>query len=134
MTLKYNDLKAWLAPQLSESPVFSPGPIVPQLEQISPDEILYLVRVGRSGFDTDEKLFERLIFQAYVISGQNDYDSGEALIYEVDQIMLNIAAGTKIGDTYVSSIDAAGNGPRLIAWDTAQRYHFTCSYEFLAER
>lgn len=135
--LTYSDVENWLSNSIEQAeifpsgvalPTFSPGPYnASQLSSVSPQDIVFISVGGGAGLTT-ELLFDRPFISIRVVGRQNDFRSAEKLAHLVDLLFLGVDSNQKIGTTPVLSITRTGGGPQMLELDSADRYHYSCSY------
>jgi hypothetical protein len=130
--MKFADISAFvteqLSPKYSPMPVLDPGPSSDaRLLKLSPNAIIFLSLGDGRGFDT-EQLFDQPFIRTRVVGPQNDYVTAEQLAADVDAALCSVVGNTMVGSALTRFINRAGGAPSLLVRDTAERYHFTCTY------
>lgn len=132
--LVFEDLRDWTWHQLSaglqytRKPVFDPGPWTDtSLQKIGPNELVFL-DIGGGTSRTVEGVFRRVFLNVRVAGRQQSYDSARDLAYDIHRVFLAVDHNTTIGTAKILGITQAGGEPAVISKDTADRYHFNCSY------
>lgn len=130
-SLTYRDLAAWTAEKLREmswdNALIDHGPPSDDRLVLSPNAIAFLTVGGGAGLDI-ETAYDRPFISTYVVGPQDEYDTAEALAIAIDTIYCRVTVPTLIGAARVTNIQRSGGRPTLFQQDTANRYHFTCSY------
>jgi hypothetical protein len=128
----YSDVAEFLAAGLRSSydplPAFSPGPASSTKQQKTSSGRLIFVTVGGGAGLTTELLFDRPFISIRVCGNQNDYADAETLAKAVDFLLLGVDTNSLIGAAEVLYVTRTGGGPSLLEQDSADRYHFSCSY------
>ena len=111
-------------------PVLDPGPATDaNLQKLSFDRAVFLT-IGNGAGLTSEDLFDRLFITTRVVGQQNDYADAEQLAWQLDTMLLSVNAKPvrMIGTARVLYVARTGGGPVVLEKDSADRYHFTCTY------
>jgi hypothetical protein len=115
------------------TPILRPGPTTnAQIQKIGPQSLV-LLSVGSGSGLTTEGSFDRPFIEARCVGKQNDFEGAEFLAKAVDRLLLDVGSPMTLGSTYTLYITRTGGGPQLAEYDTANRYHFACSYIAEAE-
>lgn len=131
--LTFSDVKSYLTAGLTALgkyptlPVISPGVNTDDVKQkITPQRLIFASVSDGSGFNT-ELLFDNVFLNVRTIGMQRSYDDGETLSNDVDKI-LTVSGNTMFGTTGVLFVVRTGGRPTLLQRDSADRYHFQCTY------
>lgn len=116
----------------AEFPVINPGPpTVNDLLKLAVDRIVFLSVGGGAGLTTED-VFDRPFIGARTVGNQDDYTDAEKLAWDLDTMLLSLNGAApnarRMGTSRVLYVARAGGAPVLLEKDTAQRYHFTCTY------
>lgn len=112
--------------------VMDPGPATDEnLQKVNNDAIVFLTVGAGAGLHLDN-LFDRPFITVEVVGPQNDYDGAESLALALDLALLAFEVpfswGVANDASRSLSVTRTGGRPTLGVKDTADRYHFTCSY------
>jgi hypothetical protein len=128
--MRFSDVKAFLEPQLAAAAlpaVISPGPATDEaLHKLSPQRTVF-VSIGSGAGFSKEATFDRPLLTVRTIGKQRNYDDGERLAWFVDSAFF-IESPRDVGTVRVLYVTRSGGSPTLLLRDSADRYHFTCSY------
>jgi hypothetical protein len=132
--MRYADVEALATDEFSNRlkynpmPAFSPGPATDALiQKLGPGRLIFLT-VGGGSSQTTEGLFDQPFITARVIGKQFDYEDAETMAWDLDGIFMRIGGNRMVGAAFTLRIARSGGVPQLLECDTANRYHFTCSY------
>lgn len=153
MSLVYADVETFLSgalktdgysdalpaqPQAKPLPMFLPGPFsLSSLQDLSPGPIVFAT-VGNGAGLTLEQTYDQPFITIRSIGKQGDFDGSEAMALDIDRLLLASFPGN--GDlgrtegpggragTRVLYVTRSGGAPQLIDYDSAERYHFQCTY------
>lgn len=76
---------------------------------------------------TLEGAYDRVVWSVLSVGDQGDYTGAEKLAKDVDNL-LDIPDSSPVDGQYILYSVRAGGRPALTAWDSAERYQFSCSY------
>lgn len=124
--------KGYLDSGPKRMPLISSGPAA-DLSRLrkSPQSIVFLTMGGGPGFST-EQLFDRVNVGARCVGPQGNEEAARQLAADVDSIMTSVVSNKVIGGSLVLWINRALGQPSLLIRDSAERYHFTCTYQMEA--
>lgn len=134
--MKYADIEDYLTVWLGQfyggddqpaMPLFSFDPYNAITSKATPNAMIYLA-VGSGAGLSKEQVFDRPFITVRTIGLQGDFDSAEQLAEHVDAGFLLLGSNGIVGSTTVLYVTRSGGKPTLLLKDTADRYHFTCSY------
>lgn len=109
-------------------PVLAPGPSDNLLlQKLTPNAMAFLTLGDGRGFTT-ELLFDQPFIRVRAIGAGNDFENAETLAYDIDTVLCSVDGNTQIGSVLALYVTRAGGAPALLQQDTADRYHFTCTY------
>lgn len=129
--MRFADVQTYLAAELDPSLLpclILPGPSGDLVVQkLSPQRIIFATVGGGAGL-TLEQLFDRPFITIRTVGRQGSYDDAEALAWAVDTALLQFVSNGVIGSAPITYLTRTGGAPTLLLKDSADRYHFTCSY------
>lgn len=131
--MRYSDIESFVhagltALEYDPVPVLNPGPNTdPEVQKRSPNAMVFLTVGGGSGLTT-EQLFDLPFIIVRAVGKQHDFLSAETLAWDLDKLLLSVTSNTVIGTAKTLYINRTGAAPQLLLRDTADRYHFQCTY------
>ena len=127
--MRYKDVELFLRPIVGYATnIVSPGPSTEAaLQKLSPQAMVFATVGGGAGL-TSEQNFDRPFITVRTIGKQGDYDSAEALAFAIDAAFLALDHNGLVGTAKVLYVTRTGGAPSLIDHDSADRYHFQCTY------
>lgn len=125
----YSDVEAFLKAQnFTEKPVFDPGPFSDARLQDKSSQALVFIQVGNGPGLTTESVFDQKFVTIHTYGRQGSYASAEKLANDIDQVFLRIDRPTTMGTARVLWASRTGGAPAVVDMDSADRYHFSCTY------
>lgn len=125
------DLIDWIKPQLS--PQFANAALIPGSRMPDdPNAGAKFQRLEGSGLSV-EYLFDGFGFNVEVQGEQNDYASAEALMFEIDRIVIGQGGSRLIGSYWCADAQRFSGSPAELDTDDADRTHFQCIYSLEIE-
>lgn len=130
--MRYSDIESHLKDGLtalnySPLPMIKPGlNTIPTLQKQTPNMMIFAELSNGQGL-TSEGIFDRPYINIRTIGKQLSYSTAEKLAWDVDKIMY-VDGNATVGTVRVLYVARVGGGPQLVDYDSADRYHFQCTY------
>lgn len=108
-----------------------PGPAMTgTLQKIGTQRMVFCSVEGGAGLDIEEGGIDRPLLTVRTIGHQHNYDDSEQLAMLVDSILASADSrgAINMNGKKVLALSRTGARPVLSEWDSADRFHFTCSY------
>lgn len=121
-------LADWLKAEGVDEAYVTNGHIPP-----APDRLVIVTFTGGPG-ELRERTFDALSFQIRTRGKQRIDGDGEALAWEVDDVLMGAVPPVSIGGVRVIRIVRSGGPPGFMERDAGGRTHAACSYIFEAAR
>lgn len=120
--IKFEDLKRLIVQYVGDPMLrVMPGPEDPE----GAGKWVKITRDPGLGLDM-ENMFDQVAFTVECAGEQGDYDSAEALAFEIDRFFLR-QVRQKVGGVLVLYW-TRGGGPSVLSIDDSRRWRFVCSY------
>lgn len=131
--MRFSDIKSFVEQGLTsmgyeDLPSIAPGPASDVILQKRDAGRMIFIYPGSGASFSTELLFDRPFLIVRTIGYQKDFESAESLAHDLDTLLCKVDSNALIGTAKVLYITRTGGAPTLAERDSANRYHFTCTY------
>jgi hypothetical protein len=103
-----------------------PGPD-PDSSADLPGSFVVVTPTGGPG-EATEGATDQSGFQLRTVGEQHDYTSAETLAWQADGVIRTLDGSEMLGARRLVRLNRIGSPPTLLLLDSANRYHFVCTY------